>query len=84
MTIPRQNYDMDKGQFVFQITNEIEVDIASLSDSDWKRIKADVKFLMQSKQCDDIGRAYICAFLVFVQDIEILAEPFDSAIHKHM
>ena len=75
---------MDKGQFVFQVTDEIEVDMATMSDSDWKRIKADVKFLMQSKQCDDIGKAYICAFLVFVQDVGLLAEPFDPAIHKHM
>lgn len=73
---------MHQGQFIFEISEEVKIDIATISKEDWKRIQNDVKFLLKSKQCNDIGKAYICAFLVYIQDVSALAEPYDSDKHK--
>lgn len=75
---------MDKEQFIFQVSEDVAIDVATISPADWKRIKADVKFLLQSKQCDDIGQAYISAFLVYIQDVSALAEKYDPDKHKFM
>ena len=68
---------MDKNQFIFAINDDVQIDIATISDKDFKRIKDDVRFLINSKQCSDIGKAYICAFLLYIQDVTAMATPFN-------
>lgn len=75
---------MESGKFVYQITDEVHIDVATISKKDWDRIKNDVKFLMQSKQFDDIGRAYVAAFLAYLIDIVELSESYDPTRHKSM
>lgn len=73
---------MEEGSFLFHISDEVIIDLAKISQRDWNRIKNDVKFFLKSKQCNDIGKAYICAFLVYIQDLEALSEPYNPDKHK--
>ena len=73
---------MEKNQFVIHINDETAIDLALMTDHDWKRIKSDTKFLMKSGHTKDPAQAYIAAFIVYLKDVERLAEPFDSKIHK--
>ncbi len=73
---------MEKNQFVIHINEETAVDLALMTDQDWKRIKNDTKFLMKTGHTKDPAQAYIAAFIVYLKDVEKLSEPFNSKIHK--
>lgn len=73
---------MEKNQFVLQLSEDVAVDLALMSDQDWKRIKNDTKFLMKSGHTKDPCKAYIAAFIVYLIDLDILSEPYDATKHK--
>ena len=75
---------MEKNQFVLHLSEDTAVDLALLSDHDIKRIKDDTKFLMKSGHTKDPALAYLAAFIVYLKDIEILSEPFNSETDKFM
>lgn len=75
---------MDEGQFTLALSAEVEVDIATIDPESWKRIKEHVKLLLKNKQCDDIGKAYICAFLVYIQELSSLIGEYDPEKDKFM
>jgi hypothetical protein len=68
---------MEKGQFTFQLSSDCEIDIASIDPVAWSSIKKNVKRLLENKQCDDIGKAYICAFLIYIQELDLLIPEYN-------
>ena len=72
---------MEKDQFVIHLNADTPVDIALISERDWKRIKTDTKFLMSTGHTRDPAQAYIAAFIVYLKDLEKLSEPYDSSKH---
>jgi len=71
-----------KDPLIIQLTDELQIDLNNLSKKDWDRIQNDVKFLMQTKHTNNVGKAYIAAFWIYMQDLSILAEPFNSDFDK--
>ena len=67
----------EKGQFVYFVTEEICIDLGEIDDDTWKVFKLNVKEIMKSKQTDEIGMAYIAAFLIYLGEIQMLSEPYD-------
>jgi hypothetical protein len=72
---------VEKNQFVIHLNEDTPVDIALISDHDWKRIKNDTKFLMKSGHTKDPAQAYIAAFIVYLKDLEKLKEPYNCNKH---
>lgn len=68
---------MEKDQFIFALSQDCIVDIAKIDAKTWARICKTVKHLMETRQCDNVGKAYICAFLVYLQELEMLVPPYD-------
>ena len=66
-----------KDPFIIQLDDDLSIDLANLPAKDWARIKKDVQFLINTQTTNDIGKAYIAAFWVYLQDIAILAKPYD-------
>lgn len=72
---------MEKNQFVIHINEDTPVDLAMLSAHDWARIKNDAKFMIKSGNAKDPAQAYLAAFIVYLKDIELLAEPYNCNKH---
>jgi hypothetical protein len=72
---------VEKNQFVIHLNADTPIDIALISDRDWKRIKTDTKFLMKTGHAKDPAQAYIAAFIVYLKDLEKLSMAYDSSKH---
>lgn len=72
---------MEKNQFVIHINEDTPVDLALLTPHDWRRIKNDAKFMIQSGHAKDPAQAYLAAFICYLHDIEKLAEPYNCNKH---
>jgi hypothetical protein len=70
-----------KNTFIYQ-SGEIVVDLADIDENTWKKIQSDCRLIMLQKQTDNVGVAYIAAFLLYLYELDLLSEPFDSTIHK--
>lgn len=66
-----------KEPFIIYLDEEFFIDLRKINKTDWEKIKNDVKFFMQSGHTKDIGKAYIAAFFVYLEDIAALSAPFD-------
>lgn len=66
-----------KDTFLYAITDEIVIDLGKIDAQTWKKIKADVKIIMKNNQTDEIGMAYIAAFICYISELSELAQPFD-------
>ena len=75
---------MEKGRFVFELSPECIIDIATIDDKSWAQIKANVQYLMKTKQSDCIGKAYIIAFIIYVSEFEMLIPEYDPNTDKMM
>lgn len=75
---------MEKGQFTFLLSADCEIDIATIDPIAWASIKQNVKQLLENKQCDDIGKAYICAFLIYIQELDLLIPEYDPKKDQFM
>lgn len=75
---------MEKGRFIFELSPECVIDIASIDTKSWSKIKENVRFLMESKQSDDIGKAYIIAFIIYVAEFELLIPEYNPESDKMM
>lgn len=73
---------MEKGRFVIQITEDYAIDLATIELDAWLAIKRNVTHMMRTKQIEDPGKAYIAAFLVYMQDVEMLMTEFDETKDK--
>lgn len=71
-----------KDPLIIQLTDEIQIDLNNLSQKDWDRVQRDAKFLMQTKHTTNVGKAYIAAFWIYLQDVSILAEPYNPDTDK--
>ena len=72
---------MEKNQFVIHLGEDTPVDLALLTDKDWKRIKADAKFMLVHGHAKDPAQAYLAAFVCLLKDIELLSEPYNCNKH---
>lgn len=70
-----------KETFVYQLSDEIIVDLGNFTETDWNKIKKDVQIIMKSKQTDTIGVAYIAAFIMYLYELEIMSDPYDPKKH---
>lgn len=68
---------MEAGQFTFGLSDDVVIDIATIDKRQWDNLCRNVTWLMQTKQCDNVGKAYICAFLMYIQEIEMLIPAYD-------
>ncbi len=75
---------MIRGQFVLQISQDLIIDLAAIDKHSWDKLKASVKLLLESRQCDNPGMAYIAAFLMYVQDLEALMPEYDPSKDRMM
>lgn len=69
---------MKEGVYYIALSEDIVIDLATVSDMDWIKIKRTVKLLIESDETKDVGKAYIAAFLLYVQDMGMLSIPFDE------
>lgn len=69
---------MKEGVYFLILSEDVVIDLATVSDMDWIKIKRTVKLLIESDETKDVGKAYIAAFLLFAQDLEMLSIPFDE------
>ena len=69
---------MKEGVYYIYLTDDIVIDLATVSDMDWIKIKRTVKLLIESDETKDVGKAYIAAFLLYIQDVGLLSMPFDE------
>lgn len=63
--------------FIIQLDDDLLIDLANLPEKDWDRIKKDVQFFLKTNTTKDIGKAYIAAFWIYLQDIALLAKNYD-------
>ncbi len=75
---------MKQGQFVLQISQDLIIDLAAIDKHSWDKLKETVKLLLESRQCDHPGMAYIAAFLMYIQDLEMLMPDYDPSHDKMM
>ncbi len=75
---------MIPGQFVLQISQDLIIDLSMIDKHSWLKLRATVKRLMQDGQIKDPGMAYIAAFLIYVQDLEMLMPEYDPKRDKMM
>lgn len=71
-----------KDPLIIQLSEELNIDLNNLSSKDWQRIQNDAKFLMQAKHTNNVGKAYIAAFWLYMQDLSLLADPFNPDLDK--
>lgn len=69
---------MKEGVYYLYLTDDLCIDIATIPDMDWIKIKRTVRSLIETDETKDVGKAYIAAFLLYVQDIGVLSIPFDE------
>lgn len=69
---------MKEGIYYLWLSDDIVIDLATIPDMDWIKIKRTVRSLMESDETKDPGKAYIAAFLLYVQDVGVLSIPFDE------
>lgn len=67
--------------FIYQ-SGELVFDLANIDEPTWQKIQNDCRLIMLQKQTDNVGVAYIAAFLLFLYELDLLSEPFDSNKHK--
>ena len=67
---------------IIPLDDDLQVNLAKLPKRDWDRIKRDVSFLIKSKVTEEIGKAYIAAFFMYLEDLAILSTPYDPDIDK--
>ena len=67
-----------KGKFIYIVSPEVVIDLGEIGEIDWKKIKNEVKRLLKEKETDDIGMAYIIAFVFYIDELSQLSEPFDE------
>ena len=59
------------------------IDLALISDNDWQKIKTSVRQLLKDKETDDIGMAYIIAFVFYIEELSMLSIPYDPEQDLH-
>lgn len=69
-----------KGQFIFHMTDEIVVDLGEISENTWSGIKENVRVVMAANQTDEIGMAYIAAFIMYLAELDMMSIPYDSKV----
>lgn len=68
----------EKGQFIYQLSEDVIIDLGSIDDRTWSDIKRNVKTIMAAKQTDEIGMAYIAAFIIYLSELDALSKPYDK------
>jgi hypothetical protein len=69
--------------FVYFVSDEIVIDLGKMDDATWKKIKKNVQVIMKANQTDEIGMAYIAAFLIYLGEIEMMSAAFDPDYDLH-
>ncbi len=69
---------MKENFYILPLSEDVVIDLATISDMDWIKIKRDVKLIIETDETKDVGKAYIAAFLLYVQDIGVLSVPFNK------
>lgn len=69
MSIQRDRYQV-------VISPEVAIDLADIPEQEWLAIKARAKDIILLKHTKDPILAYIASFCIYVQDIQILCDPF--------
>lgn len=75
---------MQKGQFVLEVSQDCIVDLAKIDKKTWNGLKKTVSLLVKSQQVEDIGMAYIAAFLIYVQELVISMPDYNPKKDKLM
>lgn len=68
---------IEKNTFVFYLSDEICVDLGDLSPNAWDGIKKNVRIILAAKQTDDIGLAYIAAFMLYLSELDMMSIPYN-------
>lgn len=67
---------------LIQLDDEFQIDLNTMPKHDWEKIKREAKFLIETGHTKDVGKAYISAFFLHLEDLAILATPFDPNTDK--
>lgn len=67
-----------KGKFFYIINPEMVIDMGEISETDWAKIKKTTREMLDKKETDEIGMAYIIAFIFYIAELELLSEPYNS------
>ena len=66
-----------QGKFYYVISPEVVIDLGQISEMDWAKIKKTTREMLDRKETDDIGMAYIIAFVFYIAELEMLAQPYN-------
>jgi len=69
------------GKYQIVISPEIAIDLSDIPYDEWLKIKARAKDIILSQETKDPILAYIASFVIYVQDLQILSEPYDPDQH---
>lgn len=69
---------MKENIYILPLSEDVVIDLATISLADWAKIKRDVKLIIETGETKDVGKAYIAAFLLYVQDVGVLSIPFNK------
>lgn len=75
---------MKSGKYLLNLSPDCIIDIATIDDKSWSSIKKNVRHFMNTKEFSDIGKAYIAAFFIYVEEIDLLIPEFDPRFDKFM
>ncbi len=64
---------MKEGIYYLYLTDDCVIDLATISDHDWDKLRKTVKLIIEANETKDVGKAYIAAFLLYAQDMGVLA-----------
>lgn len=71
-----------KNKYILMLGPDTPVDLGELTKTDWKQIKEIAKQITIAGESKDPCSAYVAAFITYLNDISLLAEPFDPDYHK--
>jgi hypothetical protein len=70
------------GKYQIVISPEIAIDLGDIPAQEWVEIKLRAKQLILSGETADVILAYIASFAIYIQDLQLLGEPYDPDQHK--
>lgn len=66
---------MKNGEYLFQLSDTFIIDLANISQTDWTNIKKNANIFVITKKIEEIGMAYIVAFLEYAHNLASLDLP---------
>ncbi len=61
--------NLKNNEYLFQLSDTFVIDLANIHESDWINIKKSANIFVRTKKIEEIGLAYIVAFLEYAHNL---------------